>query len=251
MIRFEHENVRAAYAFDHQIGHVSKVSDKSDLARRRVNQKSDRVLRIMRNGECVHLQIGDFEARSRFKQVAVELVFQLKFKRLLRRAIAVNRDIQLLRDAGEPVNMVTVFMGDQNRGEILRGTSNAGKTLADLTRTEPRINKDACFIGLNIGAVAGRTAAEDGEFDGHVWTLAARQCRGNFFQLLPERYDNEFAVDESARFWTPAVLCRFLKILHIDKRRWAAAVQDAGASADINSDSQIHSLFQNLASIRQ
>ena len=138
VIGFQHQHIRGADAFEHQFGHVAKVGDEPDVAGGGVNQKSDRVLRVVRDGERVHEQVGDFKARAGFKQVAVEFGLQLKFKRLLGGAVAINRDVQFLRDAGQAVNVVAVFVGDENGGEIFRRAPDAGEALADLARAESR-----------------------------------------------------------------------------------------------------------------
>ena len=38
---------------------------------------------------------------------------------------------------------------------------------ADLARRKAGIHQHAGLAGFDVGAIAGRTAAEDGEFDGH------------------------------------------------------------------------------------
>ena len=181
VIGLQYQHIRGTRAFDHQFGHVAEVGDEPDVAGRGVNQKPDRVLGVVRNGEGVHQQVGDFEARAGFKQVAVEFSLELKFKRLLGGTIAVNRDVQLSRDAGQAVNVVAVFVGDEDGGEIFRRAPEAGQALADLARAEPGVHEHAGFVGFDISAIAGGTAAEDGEFDGHRWTLIAWNRGGKFF----------------------------------------------------------------------
>jgi len=126
VIGFEHQHIRGAGAFDDKLGDVAEVGDEPDVAGGGVNQKSDRVLGVMWDGERVNQQIGNFKARAGLKQVAVELGLKLKFKRILGSAIAINRDVQFLRDAGEAVNVITVLVGDEDGGEILRCAADAG-----------------------------------------------------------------------------------------------------------------------------
>ena len=63
--------------------------------------------------------------------------------------------------------MVGMFVGDEDAGEIFRRAANRGKSLADLTPAEARIDEDAGFVGFHVGAIAGRTAAENGEANSH------------------------------------------------------------------------------------
>ena len=79
--------------------------------------------------------------------------------------------------------MVAVFVRDQDAGEIFRHATNVLKTLADLARAEPGIHEDAGFIGFDVGAIAAGSAAENGEFDGHAWTLVAWKQRGKLFSI--------------------------------------------------------------------
>ena len=74
-------------------------------------------------------------------------------------------------------------MCDQDGGEIFRHPADGGKALADLARAEPGVHEDTGFIGFDVGAIAAGTAAENGEFDGHAWTLVARKQRGKLFSI--------------------------------------------------------------------
>jgi len=186
MIRFQDQHICGAGSLDHQFGRVPKVGGEADVAGRGTNQKSDRVLRIVRDGKRVYNQIPNLEAGAGFKQITNEFGLQLKFKRFLRGAVAVNRDVQLLRDAGEAVNMVAVLMGDEDGGQVLRRAPDAGEALADLAWAEPGVHEHAGFSGLQIGAVAAGTTAENREFNSHSWTLIARKRGGKFFPAAME-----------------------------------------------------------------
>ena len=59
-----------------------------------------------------------------------------------------------LRDSGQAVNVVVVFVRDENGGEIFRRATDSGEALADLTRAEPGVHEHAGFSGFEIGAVA-------------------------------------------------------------------------------------------------
>ncbi len=69
--------------------------------------------------------------------------------------------------------MVAVFVGDEDGGEIFRCASDAGEALPDLARGKSGVHEDAGFGRLDVGAIAGRAAAEDGEFDGHALKLVS------------------------------------------------------------------------------
>ena len=147
----------------------------------RAQQITNRVLGVVRNSKRVHEQVADFKARAGVEEMAVEFGLQLKFKRLLRGAVAINRDVQLGGNAGQSLNVVAVFMRDQDGGEVFRHPTDGGEALANLARAEPGVHEHAGFIGFDIGTVAAGTAAEDGEFNSHKWTLVSRKQRGKLF----------------------------------------------------------------------
>jgi len=182
VIGFKDEDVRGARAFNHQLGHVPEIGDEPEIAGGGVEQKSDRVLGVMRDGEGVHLHVGDFKARAGVKEPAVEAGFEDAFKFIFGGAVAVNGDVEFLCDAGESLNMVGVFVGDENSGEILRRAPDAGKALPNLARAEAGIHKYPRLSGFDVGAIPAGTAAEDGKFNGHKRTLKSRAETGNFFR---------------------------------------------------------------------
>lgn len=80
--------------------------------------------------------------------------------------------------------MVSVFVREQNGGEIFRRAANTGKAQADLARRKAGVHEDARLGGLDVGAIAGGTAAEDGKFDGHDRKLVLRRRLGKFFPTV-------------------------------------------------------------------
>ena len=172
VIRLEHEHIRRANAFEHQFRHVTEVGGKTDVADGRVQQITDRVLRVVRDGEGVHQQVADFKARAGFEQPAIEFCFELEFKRLLRGAVAINRDVQFGGDADEALNVVAVFVRDEDGGEFFRHPADFLEAFADLARAEPGVHEHAGLAGFEVGAIAAGTAAENGEFDfGHYLSI--------------------------------------------------------------------------------
>jgi hypothetical protein len=60
-----------------------------------------------------------------------------------------------------------MFMGHEDARQILRRSADGGEALADLAQAKARINEDAGFVGFQIGAIAGRTAAENSQTNSH------------------------------------------------------------------------------------
>ena len=69
--------------------------------------------------------------------------------------------------ASQALDMVAVLVGDEDAGEIFRGAADGGEALADLAEAEARIDQDAGFVGLHVGAIAGGAAAENGQSNRH------------------------------------------------------------------------------------
>jgi hypothetical protein len=74
--------------------------------------------------------------------------------------------------------MISVFVSDENRAQILRSAADAGKVLADLARAESGVCKYPAIRSFETGAIAGRTASENGEADGHKRSLVSGRQSG-------------------------------------------------------------------------
>lgn len=110
VIGFEDEDVRGADTFDDELGHVAEVGDDADVARDGVKKKTNRVLRVMRDGKSVHGHIADFETRAGREDVCIEFRFERVFGGFERGAVAVNGDFQFCRDAVESLDVVGMFV---------------------------------------------------------------------------------------------------------------------------------------------
>lgn len=115
----------------------------------------------MGNAECVYGEITNFKTRARGKNAAIKFRLQLKFHRFAREAIAINRDVKLVGQHGEPVDMVGMFVRDENAGEPLGRAANGRKALAGGAGAETGVNEQADFVGFKIGAIAIGTTAKD------------------------------------------------------------------------------------------
>jgi hypothetical protein len=202
VVGFEHEGVRVPDAVKHELGRVAEVGGKADVAVRGAQKISDRVLRVVRNGKRLDAHVADFKPRAGLEQPPVNFRFEcvLGFqgevgflaplflerpnRSVLCVAVAINRDVKFIREAEQAGDVIRVFVGDQNGGEIFRRAADSGEALADLQRGKSGVHEDAGFGGLDVGAIAGGAAAEDGEFDGHKKTLPAGKMAGKFFPAV-------------------------------------------------------------------
>jgi hypothetical protein len=72
VVGFEDEDVRGADAVEHEPGGVAKVGGEADVAARGAQQKSDGVLRVVRDGKGFDEHVGDLKARARGEQSPFE-----------------------------------------------------------------------------------------------------------------------------------------------------------------------------------
>ena len=111
--------------------------------------------------------VAHFKAGARFEEPAGEPRLGLILHRLLRRPVAIDRNMQLLTQHRQTLHMIRVLMRDQNPGQVLRHAANSGEALANLPQAEAGVNEHAGLVGLHIGAIAGGAAAEDGQANRH------------------------------------------------------------------------------------
>ena len=141
----------------------------------------------MRNGKSLHNHVVQFKAVARLEQSPIEprvhisafepgerrtffaapFGFERPKRRLLCLAIAINRQFQFPRQREQSANVIGMLVRDENAGKIFRRAANGREALSDLTGAESRVHEDAGFVGFHIGAIAGRTAAKNGEANSH------------------------------------------------------------------------------------
>jgi hypothetical protein len=168
VIGFQDEDVGGADALDNQLGDVAEISEKTNVGGLRAQEITDRVLRVVWNGKRFDKHVANFKTRAGGEQAAIEFGAELKFHRLLRFAIAVYGNLQFVAQNCETLNMIHVFVRDENAGEIFGRATDGSEALADLARAESGINQDAGFVGFEIGAIAIGTAAKNRQVNSHT-----------------------------------------------------------------------------------
>jgi hypothetical protein len=122
----------------------------------------------MWNAERIHPHIADFEAGTGAENAKIEARLQLDFDGLFRQSIAVNGNVQLGGQAEQTLNVIGMFVRDQNARQTFGAASNLQQTLADLAPAQPGINEEAGFGGFEVSTIATGTAAENGQRDRHA-----------------------------------------------------------------------------------
>ena len=207
VVGFQHQDVGGTDAVEDEFGGVAEVGGKPDVRGGRAQQISHGILGIVRNGKCFDGEVGEFEGVTggekspvnfRFPSVGglegeIGFLAPLGFERpdggVLGGAVAIDGDMKFVGDAEQPADMVGMFVRNENSRKVFGCAADGGEALPDLTRGESGVHQHAGFGGLNVGAVPGGTAAQDGEFYGHRMTLEGSGGTGKFFlrNLTPRR----------------------------------------------------------------
>ena len=162
----------------------------------------------MWNRKGFNSDIADFKTAAGVEQVPVNFRFEVgravraleggfllgipfSFERpnraVLCATIAENGDVKFIGEAKNTGDVVGVFVGDEDGGKIFRRLADGGEAFADLQRGEAGVHEDAGFGGLDVGAVARRAAAENGEGDSHAEKLKRKADGGKRKALLTWR----------------------------------------------------------------
>lgn len=167
MIGFEHQCIGGSDAFEHQLGRMAKVGKKTNVRPVRAQQKPHRILGIVRNGKCFNKNVANFKAHAGAEKAEGKFALELKLNFFSGGAVAVNRDVQFLCQRAQAGDVVTVFVCDENAGQIFRRAANGGEPLSNLTEAEARIHEDARLGGFHIGAIAIGAAAQNRQVNSH------------------------------------------------------------------------------------
>lgn len=181
MIGFQQEHVRGANAFDDEVGGMAEVGQETNVSRSRADQKADRIVGVVRHGESVHDDIPHFKRCASAENPAVEPGLELILNRLLGEAIAENRNPQLRAQRGQTLNMIAMFVGDQNAVQALRRAADGGESPSDLTAAQTGIDQQSRLVRFEVSAIARRSAAQNRQVNRHAPTLGWGDSRGNPF----------------------------------------------------------------------
>lgn len=159
VIGFQDNDVRAADAFHDELGGMAEVREETDGASTGIQDEADGVLGVVRDGKGVDAHLTQFERGAGDEHAAVELGRELAFDGFAGVAIAVNGDVEFGGDGGEALDMIAVFVGDENARQPFGSAADGGQSLADLAAAEAGIDEQTRLTGLQIGTIATGTAA--------------------------------------------------------------------------------------------
>lgn len=159
MVGFQDNDVRAADAFDDELGGMAEVRKETDGASAGIQDEADRVLGIVRDGEGIDTHLAEFKGGAGDEHAAIELGLELAFDGFAGVAIAVDGNVELGGDGGEALDVIAVLVGDEDARQPFGSTADGGEALADLAAAKTGIDEQACLASLQIGTIATGTAA--------------------------------------------------------------------------------------------
>ena len=167
VIGLEDKHVSGPDPFEHHPVDMAEISQETDVCRGGAQEETDGLLGIVGHTESFDQDIAYFEAGTGGEHAPLAGEAQLILDRLLGGTVAINGNVELGGQSDQALHMVGMFVGDEDRAEVLRGAANRGQPFADLTEAEPGIDQDAGVISLDIGAVSGGAAAENRQANRH------------------------------------------------------------------------------------
>jgi hypothetical protein len=161
VIGFQDQHLGRFHPLQNQPGGMAKVSQEPDIHPGRPQEKSDWIVSVMRNAECIHADIADFEGGTGGEDSAGERRFKLPFQRFTSQAIAINRDLEFDGELRQALDMIRVLMSEKDSLKSFRGAAKESHSLPDLPPAETGINEKTGLAGFKEGAVAVGAAPKD------------------------------------------------------------------------------------------
>src|SRR6185503_8150552 len=109
----------------------------------------------------------------------VEARCEFELDGFLREPVAVDRNLEPGSQDAQSLNVIGVFVRDENSAQLLGRPADPQQSLTNLARAQSGINQQPRVIRFEISAVAAGTAGEDRELDGHEATVGAAGQNGN------------------------------------------------------------------------
>ncbi len=163
VIRFQDKHIRAADTLNDEFRCVTEIREETDSSCRRVKQKADGIIRVVRHTEGVDAHIVDIEAGARAEDIATDRRIDCEFDRFFSQAIAINRHVQLCGEHGQSLNVIMVLVRNENAREIFWRAADRQQAISDLPRAQAGVNEQPRFICFEISTIAAGAAAKNRE----------------------------------------------------------------------------------------
>lgn len=167
VIGFQHEDVRGTDPVNNHPGHMPEICQETQGGGVRSQQKSDRILCVVGDGKSLNQHVADVETRAGAEKPEIEGGAELEANGVGRGPVAIHRDVAFPGENRQALDMIAVFVSDEDAGEIFGSAPDRGEPLANLACAESRVDQEPGLGSLDVRAVAGRTAAENRELHSH------------------------------------------------------------------------------------
>ena len=138
---------------------MAEVGQETNLNRWRVEHEPDGISGVVRDGKCIHAKITDFKAVAGFENLKIKSAIVVVTNLLGGMAVAVHRNAKLGGEHLEAVNVVGMFVGDQNAIEPFRGAFQIKQSGSDALGAEAAVDEHPRAWRFQIRSVAtGSTA---------------------------------------------------------------------------------------------
>jgi len=162
------------------------------------------------NGKRIDCHVAHLERGASAENAAVEFSLKLALDGFHGKAVAKYRNLQFGAEHGQALNVVAVFVRNEDAVETFRRAANSKEAIADLPAAKAGIDEQASFFSFQISAIARRTTAQNREFDCHAPTLVLRNYQGNPFARR-RKMGCHFGIDFS--FSCAGMICEVAKLM--------------------------------------
>ena len=161
---------------------MAEVGQETDLNRRRVEHEPHGISGGGRDGKCIHAKITDFKAVAGFKNLKIKSAIVVEPNLLGGMAVAVNGNAKLGGEHLEAVNVVGMFVRDENTIEPFRGAFQIKQGGSDALGAEAAVDEHPHAWRFQIRCVATGSTAQDSELHLlHGHRVKRGQARHNCF----------------------------------------------------------------------
>lgn len=114
VVCFHNKRVCGANSFDDKPRCMPQVCQETNISCFCAQEEAYGILCIVGNGESFNTDVSDVKTCSGFKKPAVQRHFDLSLDGFLRRAVAIDRSLEFISDYSQALDVVDVFVGDEN-----------------------------------------------------------------------------------------------------------------------------------------
>ncbi len=201
MIGFEDQAIRFTQMNLYKFGHIAEVGTDRYFCAVAAKCESDGVSGVMRNGKRVHVDIADREmlpglnglhAAQALAESLRKNTLQLRHGRLGH----IQRRLPKPEHLRQTVAMIAVFVGDQNRVEVIKFRTYRREPSECFAFAEPGVYKDAGVLGFEQRQIARTPGRQNGDAQADENAPRGR-LRPQTAEIMADRTNSVNAREES------------------------------------------------------